>query len=153
MKVAKLTPTREVAPNVVPLIDIVMCLIVFYMLVAKFGVETGADRAGITLPLSLQGIQLTDRGNTIDINVRQPAMGDEPLVSGLDEQGRPVNIPVAATGGRTLVDLLRFHRGTNKDFKVNIRADENLHYRFLEPVLIACAEARVAAVNFATRQP
>ena len=30
--------------NVTPLIDIVMCLIIFFMLVAKIGVSTGASR-------------------------------------------------------------------------------------------------------------
>ena len=29
--------------NVTPLIDIVMCMIIFFMLVAKIGVDTGAE--------------------------------------------------------------------------------------------------------------
>ena len=31
-------------PNVTPLIDVVMCLIIFFMLVAKIGVSTGAEK-------------------------------------------------------------------------------------------------------------
>jgi biopolymer transport protein ExbD len=44
-------------------------------------------------------------------------------------------------------------KGENAEFKVIIRGDQNLEYRFLEPVLITCSEAAVRNVNFATRQP
>ena len=41
--------------NVTPLIDVVMCLIIFFMLVAKIGVDTGADQR-ISIPASLQPV-------------------------------------------------------------------------------------------------
>jgi len=40
---------KEGGVNVTPLIDIVMCLIIFFMLVAKIGVTRGVD-AHINLP-------------------------------------------------------------------------------------------------------
>ena len=64
---------KEGNVNVTPLIDIVMCLIIFFMLVAKIGVDTGADRR-ITIPESLQGLDIGDMGNTLTLNV-QPGGG------------------------------------------------------------------------------
>ena len=67
-------------PNVTPLIDVVMCLIIFYMLVAKIGVARGVDPA-ITLPASVQGLDIKDMGNTLILNVDE--RGGEPLVTAL----------------------------------------------------------------------
>ncbi len=59
---------RESGVNVTPLIDIVMCLIIFFMLVAKIGVDTGADR-NIDIPTSILGTDIKDMGNTLVLNV------------------------------------------------------------------------------------
>src|ERR671912_2808347 len=76
-------PENHVAhPNVTPLIDIVMCLIIFFMLVAKIGVDTGADQA-IVIPASFQGLQIEDMGNTLTLNIRPIAGTDQPMVSAL----------------------------------------------------------------------
>ena len=51
MKKAHMPDSHTAHPNVTPLIDIVMCLIIFYMLVAKIGVNLGQDqRGGQVLP-------------------------------------------------------------------------------------------------------
>ena len=44
-------------PNVVPLIDIIMCLIIFFMLVAKIGVNNGEDDS-VKIPFGLLGKEL-----------------------------------------------------------------------------------------------
>ena len=62
-------------PNVTPLIDIVMCLIIFFMLVAKIGVSTGAEQMDI--PASILGTDIQDMGNTLTLNVR-PGPLDQP---------------------------------------------------------------------------
>ena len=140
-------------PNVTPLIDVVMCLIIFYMLVAKIGVNTGQD-AKIELPISLQGNFIKDMGNTVTLNVARPSTGDEPLVTVLDpSNGQMVDLKIMDGAKRPLVAFLKLLKGQNNDFKVIIRGDQNLEYRFLEPVLVTCSEAAVKNVNFATRQP
>ena len=159
-------PDSHVAhPNVTPLIDIVMCLIIFFMLVAKIGVDTGADQA-IVIPTSFQGLEIQDMGNTLTLNVRPIAGSDQPLVSalvgGVVEELKLVD-PV--TGHKPLLATLKNFRygkdlkagGTgpsadNPEFKVIIRGDEEMGYQFLEPVLITCAEARVKNVNFNTKK-
>jgi biopolymer transport protein ExbD len=140
-------------PNVTPLIDVVMCLIIFYMLVAKIGVNTGQD-AKIELPTSLLGISLKDLGNTVTLNVARPPTGDEPLVTMLDPAtGQMVDLKIIDGTKRPLHAFLKKLKGENAEFKVIIRGDQNLEYRFLEPVLITCSEAAVKNVNFAARVP
>jgi biopolymer transport protein ExbD len=142
--------SHTVHPNVTPLVDIVMCLIIFYMLVAKIGVDTGADKK-IDLPVSLQGNKLEDLGNTVTLNVSAGA--EQPFVTTLSTTtGKTEEIKVVEGDKRPLRSLLQVYRRQNERFKVIIRGDQDLDYRFLEPVLVACNEAQVRDVNFATRE-
>jgi biopolymer transport protein ExbD len=153
MRGHKLPAVHASHPNVTPLIDIVMCLIIFYMLVAKIGVNTGQD-AKIELPTSLLGIQLKDMGNTVTLNIARPPSGDEPVVTTLNPQtGQMEDLKILDGTKRPLSAFLKLLKGQNAEFKVIIRADQNLDYRFIEPVLIICAEAAVKNVNFAARVP
>ena len=153
MRGHKMPAAHATHPNVTPLIDIVMCLIIFYMLVAKIGVNTGQD-AKIELPTSIQGTLLKDMGNTVTLNIARPPTGDEPLVSMLDPStGQMVDVKIIEGTKRPLAAFLKLLKGQNSEFKVIIRGDQNLEYRFLEPVLITCSEAAVKNVNFAARVP
>src|SRR4051794_29113206 len=61
---------KEGGVNVTPLIDVVMCLIVFFMLVAKIGVSTGAKP--MALPTTVIGKKLDQIPDTIILNVINP---------------------------------------------------------------------------------
>ena len=157
-------------PNVTPLIDIVMCLIIFFMLVARIGVNTGADES-IVIPATVLGSKIEDMGNTLLLNVR-PGIGanDQPQVSGLiggqgGEQPAVQEIKVVDpnTGRRQLADVLKFYRyGTdlkpggdgpaadNDEFKVILRVEEGLPFRQLQPVLEANTEAGVPGIAYET---
>src|SRR3954468_23256355 len=65
-------------PNVTPLIDVVMCLIIFFMLVAKIGVSTGS--APLDLPPTAMGKKIDQIGCTIILNVKDP----RPLMTDAD---------------------------------------------------------------------
>lgn len=162
-----LPESHSTHPNVTPLIDVVMCLIIFFMLVAKIGVTTGADNT-IEIPVSVFGKELKDLGNTLTLNVREIA--DQPFVTGLvDGSSRgPQELKVIdpVTGKRPLREVLQRLRfgndkkpggvGANADndsFKVIIRGDKDMSYKVLEPVLVACMEANVKDVNFNTLKP
>src|ERR1700691_4081265 len=76
---------REGGVNVTPLIDIVMCLNILFMLVAKIGVDTGADR-NIDIPTSILGTDIKDMGNTLVLNVVNGPTGvpdPQPIVTAL----------------------------------------------------------------------
>src|SRR5688500_18239273 len=147
-------PDSHVAhPNVTPLIDVVMCLIIFYMLVAKIGVDSGKEKS-IQLPESWMGVKLNDLGSTVTLNVLKPPFGNEPLVTTLHPMtGRTLDLKIVRDGKREMANVLMQLRGNNSEFKVIIRADQDLDYRYLQPVLLTCAEAKVKNVNFATREP
>jgi biopolymer transport protein ExbD len=150
-------PEAHVAhPNVTPLIDIVMCLIIFFMLVAKIGVSTGAEQMDI--PASILGTDIQDMGNTLTLNVR-PGPLDQPQVTALVKAGgvgeprsTELKLRDTSTGQNQLLNTLKMYRKQNDQFKVIIRGEADMPYRFLEPVLIACADANVRNVNFNTKK-
>ena len=158
---------REAGVNVTPLIDVVMVLIIFFMLVAKIGVATGAEEE-IDLPVSTLGTDIKDMGNTLVLNVREVA--NAPMVTAIVEpdgsmsrSGRPVELRVydPTTRTRPLTEVLRRLRHgdaksklpPNPDFKVIIRGDKSITYKTLDPVLLACMEANVKNVNLNTAKP
>jgi len=61
MKKALHAEMKEGGVNVTPLIDVVMCLIIFFILVAKIGVSTGIDKK-IDAPTTYLGVNITDPG-------------------------------------------------------------------------------------------
>jgi len=143
-------------PNVTPLIDIVMCLIIFFMLVAKIGVSTGAE--AMDIPSSIVGTDIADMGNTLTLNVR-PGAVDLPQVTALlkSENGSEAHqaelkVRDPSTGQNQLLNTLKMYAKQNSNFKVIIRAESEMPFRFLEPVLIACADANVRNVNFNTKK-
>src|SRR5262245_4512315 len=100
MRRRSMPPVREANVNVTPLIDIVMCMIVFFMLVAKIGVDTGADPQ-IDIPVTQLGADLKDigAGSSVVLNVRE--VGGQSFVTALVEadgsiskSGRPVELKI-----------------------------------------------------------
>jgi biopolymer transport protein ExbD len=156
-------------PNVTPLIDVVMVLIVFFMLVAKIGVSTGADDS-IKIPESILGIEIQDLGNTLTLNVKPSvANRDMPQVTALvpGPGGAPPTVTELkldmVNNTSQLINTLRMFRfgkdlnpkgeganADNENFQVIIRGQHDMEYRYLEMVLMACARAQVKAVNFNT---
>src|ERR1700760_3715416 len=98
-------------PNVTPLIDIIMCLIVFFMLVAKIGVTTGAEK--IDIPATFLGTKIDDMSNTLTLNIPDKLTADLPRVSALvkspnggEATMRPLLLQDPATGQNQLRNTL-----------------------------------------------
>src|SRR4051812_48568630 len=126
---------QEGGVNVTPLIDIVMCLIIFFMLVAKIGVSTGADQS-IAIPASKLGAELKDPGQALTLNVR-PGLGDEPMITALVEGGnqpQEIKLVDTVTNTRPLLEVLKKIKANKPDLKIIIRGDEEMGYKYLEPV-------------------
>jgi Biopolymer transport protein ExbD/TolR len=125
------------------------------MLVAKIGVSTGAEKMDI--PESIMGNPITDMDNTLTLNVR-PGAVDEPQVTALiqnaagEHKQTELQLRDPTTGQNQLLNTLRLYRSQNEQFKVIIRGEADMPYRFLSPVLIACADANVRNVNFNTKK-
>src|SRR5262245_54548616 len=149
MRRYRMPEIREGGVNVTPLIDIVMCMIVFFMLVAKIGVDTGAE-SEIDIPATQLGRDLKEIGveSSVVLNIRE--VGGQPFVTAIVESdgsisktGKPVELKVADAVSRRqplteALKRLRFGRDSrpgginqnadNPEFKVIIRADKNMSY-------------------------
>jgi biopolymer transport protein ExbD len=157
---------KEGSVNVTPMIDIVMCMIVFFMMVAKIGVTGGKDES-IEIPATILGKDMESYANTLTLNVRAKPGFDMPevtaVVDGSMREPQPIAVLEPGPNPRKpLTELLKRLRygpdgllntaDDNTDFKVIIRGERDMEYFYLEPVLIACAEASVKNVNFNTRR-
>lgn len=164
---------KEGNVNVTPLIDVVMCLIIFYMLVAKIGVTTGAER-DIDIPVTQLGKDLKEIGveSSLVLNIRE--VGGQPFVTAIVESdgsvtrsGKPVELKVVdplsqRSPLKEALLHLRFGRDArpggsdlnadNPEFKVIVRADRDVTYGSLQQILLACMDAKVKNVNFNTKK-
>lgn len=150
--------------NVVPMVDVIMCLIIFYMLAAKIGVDEGQDEK-IEIPYASWSKEIKDMGNSLLINVSEDPITKLPLVTAkveLDKPREPLILEGGGTG-RRLAEVLRRLRfgddmqpggkGTNADnddLKLVIRGDRDMTFAVLQRVLMAAAEARIKTLNFQT---
>lgn len=154
--------SRSEHPNVVPLIDVMLCIIVFYMLAARIGVETGADKT-IQIPVTALGRELTEIGtNNIIVNVRE-AMG-APSVTAMVENGRGVQtFSVDGKVPGQLRDALRAliigrdgkpnTDDDRADLGVIVRGDGEMSYKSFMPVMVAITDAGVKNIFHNTAKP
>jgi biopolymer transport protein ExbD len=125
--------------NVTPLIDVVMCLIIFYLMVGHLA----AGRSGhVDLPVSGTGIP-EERAAPIVINVVDP-----------EEAGKP---PVLLIGDEVVRQLELATRLKQKalltpGLEVQVRADKRLSYGAISPVLTACREAGLLSVKLVAQR-
>jgi len=112
------------------MIDVVMCLIVFYLLVGQLASD---QRSDLTLPRSATGDERLD-AQAAFVNVRLD--GDSLVV---DVDG-------------TLVALSRLGPTVRAASAVHLRADASLPYERLAPVLGELRNAGVRSVRVATEQ-
>lgn len=147
--------------NVTPLIDVVMCLIIFFMVCGKLA-KTESE-GNIKVPVARNGMEIREQRDRLVINL-VPYDGPPPM--GLDPK-RPedkkkiddfvgTQVPKWFIRGKEvegdLVDRLRREAKDNQDLKVMVRADQAQHYAYIVPILVACAKANIKSVNFSTTQ-
>jgi biopolymer transport protein ExbD len=127
-----------------------LCLLIFFMIVSRQGMDAGADQR-LEIPTTIQGIRIEDLGNTATLNLYATDSGTE--VTTLNEAtGQQIPMPLSQSGREPLREFLIAGKARNERFKVILRADKEMTYRYLEPVLRVCAEAGVESVNFATKR-
>jgi biopolymer transport protein ExbD len=158
MKRHSMPDMKEGGVNVTPLIDVVMCLIIFFMLVAKIGVSSGIDNK-IDAPQSYLGVKIDDMSNTLALNLYPKPGGagmDEPQIIYTDK-GHQTEIKLQDDKGGKIVHpvrevLMAMKKDRGDKFKVIINADKGMKYAQLQLVLQACAEAGVMNIDFATKK-
>jgi biopolymer transport protein ExbD len=121
--------------NVVPLIDIVMVLIIFYLMVGSF---IGEDYESVPLPLSVAG-QPTAGADVLTVN----AVRAEDGRATFRVQGQDVDEPAI----RRAIERMR---AKDPDVVVQLRAARDLPYGAVEPAVRAISQAGVTRLRLVT---
>ncbi|MGQ0628692.1 MAG: ExbD/TolR family protein [Phycisphaerales bacterium] len=142
------------AVNVTPLIDVVMCLIVFFLIVGKLVNDTG----NVRLPFSGFG-RGEAAASAVTVSVARP-----------EQPGRPVRLFVdgrAVVGEGELRAVIAQRVGVRETATdagsaaglgavavrpVHVRCDRELPFSAVEPVLRACAALGIPGVRVATER-
>jgi biopolymer transport protein ExbD len=141
--------------NVTPLIDVVMCLIIFFLIVGKLAAN---EKARIQLPTTSIG-QVAERQDAVTVSISRDLDPAGKVSSSITVDGQ------LAKDGPDLIRLLttrleaqsrinaRQTRGDAQPIsrgKVTIRADKDIPYQAVEPVLTACSQLGINKVDYAT---
>ncbi len=155
-----LEPMHDDHVNVTPLIDVVMCLIIFFLACSHLAKTEANDR--VLIPRAQLGQELPEQRGRLLINILPHARmaeggggGAPGADTGLVNPGEEPDLIIR---GRQipLTDLtayLRKEKQETPDLKVILRADQDLTYAWISPVLVSCVQANIASVNFSTRKP
>lgn len=144
------------AINVTPLIDVVMCLIIFFLIVGKLSTDRGAP---VRLPSSIRGSEETSASVMI---VTVARLGDPASALAESAQGwRTYGITVQADGqpmadAKALEAAVRGKLlsapGGGAGLSIQIRADRDLPFGSVEPILRSCGQAGAKSVRFAAER-
>jgi biopolymer transport protein ExbD len=134
MRLPQLGRNRPVEFNVTPLIDVVFLLIIFFLVSSHLVQQE--TQVELALPAAASGREIAEsKIARVTINLLRGGellLGSEP-------------VEVEQVSRRLEVE----RRRTSGDLEVRIRADRTVPYRYVEPVLVACARAQIWNVSFA----
>lgn len=146
---------RPVGPalNITALCDIMLSLLIFFMLVSRAGLDTGADKT-IVLPLASLGITERDleqeqqQGAILVLNINSSVARAPRIYGKLFGTGAEFSHDVSEL--RTFVQAVK---GNRDDFIVAVHADAGTPFYDIQPVLQAINAANPAQVRFAFSSP
>ncbi|MBC7771685.1 MAG: biopolymer transporter ExbD [Pyrinomonadaceae bacterium] len=139
--------------NVTPLIDVVMCLIIFYLMVGKLATDR---KSPVKLPESAIGAAADPE--VLIVNVLAGRAGHTPGVAGAawpDATAGAAQVIVdgAPLAGPTMLEnLVRERLLRNPALIVQIRAEQSFEYRIVAPVMKACTQGGATSVRLATER-
>ena len=124
--------------NVTPMIDVVMCLIVFYLIVGKLAAD---QRSSMRLPVSATGLE--DKAQDLLVVNIMPA-----------EPGNPPRIVIEALEVplEHLESEIRQRAARKSDLVVELRGARELAFGSVAQVIRACKGAGVGSVRLAAER-
>lgn len=141
--------------NATPLIDVVMCLIIFFLLVGKLATDRGA---AVRLPESARGHEET-AANVLVVTITPLPAGSivanpaDPRAGGFAGIGVAVEVDgVSIDDSKQLEDLVRGKLRVDASASIQIRADRELSFAAVEPVLRSCGNAGAKSVRLAAEK-
>ena len=140
-------PTAE-AVNATPLIDVVMCLILFFLIVGKLASERGM---AVNLPKAASGREEAASGVLILTVAKANELTPK---SPLTTLGIIVQVDGKDVGDLKSVETAVAERlRSNASISVQVRADRDLSFGVVEPVLRAAGQGGAKSVRLATEKP
>jgi biopolymer transport protein ExbD len=141
-------PMHDEHVNVTPLIDVIMCLIIFFLCCSTLAKSEANDQ--VQIPRARLGQEMPVQRGRLMINLLPRARMADGTVNPGDEpdviiRGQPIALA-------DLTTYLRKEKQESPDIKIILRADEGLTYNWISPVLISCVQANITSVNFSTRK-
>lgn len=147
--------------NVTPLIDVVMCLIVFFLIVGKLAHD---QVAGLRLPTTAFG-QTADPRSMVVISIAPAKPGDEGAAR-WGSEASPAIVSIRAAGQfspSAVKDEAALEAAIRDAFKsidpaspnsapVQVRADRNAPFGLVEPVLRVCQRMGLTSVLLVTER-
>jgi biopolymer transport protein ExbD len=143
-----LEPMHDEHVNVTPLIDVIMCLIIFFLCCSTLAKSEANDQ--VRIPRAKLGQEMPEQRGRLLINLVPRARSADGAINPGDEpdviiRGQPIALA-------DLTGYLRKEKQETPDVKIILRADEGLTYTWISPVLISCVQANITSVNFSTRK-
>ena len=146
-----LEPMHDEHVNVTPLIDVMMCLIIFFLLCGQLAKDESSGQ--VRIPKADNGQEMPEQRGRLLINLLPREHQDDAATMPLNPDEQP---EIWIRGKRVpLSDLtayLKKEKQETPDVKVILRADEEVTYNWISPVLVSCAAADIRSVNFATKK-
>jgi len=131
--------TTRLGLNLAPMVDVMMCLLIFFMLATKM-VERENSRIDLPVAKAAKDAEKQALGSRFVVNIRDAALhGGKGAVYLISEEVVP------------LADVLqRLETEGQLDPNVNcvIRADRDLPYKYVQAVMIGCARAKIRNITF-----
>ena len=135
--------------NVTPLIDVVMCLIIFFLVVGRLVKDETNDK--VVIPEAKHGLEMGDQQGRVVINLVPAAAANGDVITGTNTQAPTIFIRGQEKNMNDLAPYLRKEKRETPDIKIVLRADQSIPYQWIAPVLVACAQADIKSVNFSTK--
>ncbi len=145
-------PPRPVSMtlNLAPMVDVMMCLIIFFLLAAKM---VAAEHYPVDLPwaVAAKEVEQSDLGARVTITVRRADGGDERaeyVVADWDGQAVVERVLWPAEIAGLLQARAARAAANNQKLRCVVRADRLVMYKHVEVVLRGCGLAKIADVVF-----
>jgi biopolymer transport protein ExbD len=148
MKRRGLEPMHSNHVNVTPLIDVIMCLIIFFLLCGQLAKDESS--ANVRVPRADLGQDMPELQGRLLINLVPRLNADG--IPATDSKEPEVFIHGSQVQLDHLTAYLQQEKQENPDVKVVLRADRDLTYDWISPVLVSCAQANIQSVNFSTQK-
>ena len=146
MKIKKATEIEEAKVELVPLIDCVFLLLIFFMCSATMSKLDAPTE--VHLPIASNGAKQKDPSRRGTVNVMKS--GERTPAGELASEERPYLVFGRLVNDEGLTKIMEEHLKVEPSMRLYLRADRDVKFAIVRRAMSACAAAGVSDVIFAT---